>query len=702
MDNYSYLLVGESCPKECSCSKNNATYEVNCSNLQFNYIPKGIPNFTTHLDLSNNNISKITVTDMPCLPVLTHLDFSWNTMNIIDQNIFANTPELLSINLEHTRIQKGLNNATFRHTPKLVQLNLNYNSFNVMIIKDVVDGLNKTHFKSISLDFTGLSSCAMDIVKSFYNTSLEELSLRENGIYFDHLWDKVFTIYMPKLKYLDISYNIFGSNCLIFKDLLHRESSLEYLYMTDVIMYYAYIYSEIHIPANLKHVVMYRCILPGVLTIHVTLILTNVTKLDWSYSPCLQKVTAINCTNNLPTLKYIDIAGKDISDDMKIGSTCNMSGVQYLGLADNNYGVLFTRQKTQTFLSYFDGVLNLDLSMNAITKLYSGTLATQSKLEILSLTMNKLTDFEEDISHMKNLKYLHLSNNKFQCLSKSAVDMIVRAQQVTHSNLSVDMYQNPFQCSCNCLYFYQNIYSKKLKLYDQNSLSCKMHNTDQTAIPFSRIDEIVSKLSNQCHNKLWLYWYVIMLVGILSVQTIAALVYRFKYHVMYAWFKLGSKVRKKQMEKHEYTYDAFIAYNHKNFKWVRQELLKTLEEEAQDDRQFKFCIHHKDFLAGIPIVDNIIQALEKSRHAIFVVSDEALRSEWWEFELQMAHQVSLERSWNTIICVFLEEVSQDLLPSRIERIFNLFTCLKWPTSGKMKKKLFWRNLSKSLTHHKNY
>ncbi len=701
MDSYSHLLVGKPCPMPCSCSTYNATYEVNCANLQLSHIPKGIPICTTHLDLSNNNISNINFTDMPWLPVLTHLDISWNRMNSIDQNIFANTPEHLSINLEQNRIQKGLNNATFRHTPKLVQLNLNYNSLIVKIIKDVVDGLNKTHFKSICLDFTGLGSFAMDIVKSFFNTSLEELSLRQNGIYFDSLWDKVFTIYLPKLKYLDISNNIFGNNHLIFKDLLYRESSLQYFYMIDVIVYYAYFYSEVHIPANLNVVVMYGCTLPGVLTVHATLILTNVTTLDWSYSPCLQKVTAINCTNTLPTLKHLDIAGKDISDDMKIGSTCNMSGVKYLGLADNNYGVIFNRQKNQTFLSHFDGVLNLDLSLNAITKLYKGTLATQSKLEILSLTMNKLTEFEEDISHMKNLKYLHLSNNKFQCLSKSAVDMIVRAQQVTNGNLSVDMYQNPFQCSCNCLYFYQKIYSKKLKLYDQNNLFCIMYITDQTVMSFAHIDKIVSKLSSLCYNRLWLYCSFGMLVSILCGLTITTLLYRFKYHIMYAWFKLGSKVRKKQMGKHEFTYDAFIAYDKKNFKWVRQELFKTLEEEAPDDRQFKFCIHHKDFLAGIPIVDNIIQALEKSRHAIFVVSDEALRSEWWNFELQMALQVSLERRWNTIICVFLEKVSEDLIPSRIDRILNLFTCLKWPTSGKMKKKLFWQNLSKSLTHHKD-
>ncbi len=148
-----------------------------------------------------------------------------------------------------------------------------------------------------------------------------------------------------------------------------------------------------------------------------------------------------------------------------------------------------------------------------------------------------------------------------------------------------------------------------------------------------------------------------------------------------------------------YMYDAFICYNVTNYRWVRHQLFKNLEE---DTTEFKLCFHHQDFLAGVAIIDNITDALQKSRYAILVVSENSVASEWWRFELNMAHQMSLERQDNMIICVFLEDIATSKLPPVIGRILHLFTCMKWPASEEAKE-LFWvkinKVLSKDADHH---
>ena len=141
-------------------------------------------------------------------------------------------------------------------------------------------------------------------------------------------------------------------------------------------------------------------------------------------------------------------------------------------------------------------------------------------------------------------------------------------------------------------------------------------------------------------------------------------------------------------------YDAFICYDHNDLHFVRQQLLRTLEEEKGE---FTFCVHHRDFLPGAPIVDNITEALQNSRYAILVVTQNSVKSEWWRFELNMAHQMSIERQYNMIICVFLEDIPAEKLPLTIGRLLKLFTCLRWPVN-KNSRELFWIKLKKALKH----
>ncbi|CAE1281261.1 unnamed protein product [Acanthosepion pharaonis] len=65
-------------------------------------------------------------------------------------------------------------------------------------------------------------------------------------------------------------------------------------------------------------------------------------------------------------------------------------------------------------------------------------------------------------------------------------------------------------------------------------------------------------------------------------------------------------------------YDAFISFRSSKIDefWVLQTLFPKLENEMG----FKICVHFRDFLVGETISNNIIDAIEKSRRTILVVS----------------------------------------------------------------------------------
>ncbi len=182
------------------------------------------------------------------------------------------------------------------------------------------------------------------------------------------------------------------------------------------------------------------------------------------------------------------------------------------------------------------------------------------------------------------------------------------------------------------------------------------------------------------------------------IVTIASISFQLRYILMYLWHRMRFRAKlriRAEQAKVNFKYDAFICYNYADYPFVRHQLFKNLEE---DNQEFIICFHPRDFLPGAAIIDNITEAVNNSCFAILVVSKASVESEWWRFELNMIHQVSLERQNNMIICVFLQQIPADKLPPTIGRILSLFTCLQWPES-KDARDLFGIKLKKALLKH---
>ena len=83
-------------------------------------------------------------------------------------------------------------------------------------------------------------------------------------------------------------------------------------------------------------------------------------------------------------------------------------------------------------------------------------------------------------------------------------------------------------------------------------------------------------------------------------------------------------------------YDAFVAYSEEDLQWVTQQLIPQVEQGGEPNEKLCLCVHHRDFLPGIPIEENILQSIKESNKTILILSENFVKRPWCEFETRVA------------------------------------------------------------------
>ncbi|KAH3718771.1 hypothetical protein DPMN_061578, partial [Dreissena polymorpha] len=93
-------------------------------------------------------------------------------------------------------------------------------------------------------------------------------------------------------------------------------------------------------------------------------------------------------------------------------------------------------------------------------------------------------------------------------------------------------------------------------------------------------------------------------------------------------------------------YDVFISYSSDDLSWVKDVLLCRLENAG-----YRVCIDYKDFTPGLPIADNILDSIYRSRKTLVLLSRNFLRSMWGQFELQQALHRAVSQRQEVLIVI---------------------------------------------------
>ena len=115
---------------------------------------------------------------------------------------------------------------------------------------------------------------------------------------------------------------------------------------------------------------------------------------------------------------------------------------------------------------------------------------------------------------------------------------------------------------------------------------------------------------------------------------------------------------------HGFKYDVFLCAHDEASATAHDEILLPLENHC--DPPYKVCWHMRDFIVGVPITEQIVDAVQKSRKVIFIFTDHFMESRFCCLELEHTlHRLRMTRTRCLIPIALRNGVVPEQLKSRI-------------------------------------
>jgi len=385
--------------------------------------------------------------------------------------------------------------------------------------------------------------------------------------------------------------------------------------------------------------------------------------------------------------RFSCIAPDAFSITVKMGSI-----IKELILSGNKLGMQMKADVNGITFKDFVHLDKLNLANNGIKRLPTGIFSKLPNMNVLNLSQNSLRQIEFQFSHMKMLQVCDLSYNLLTTLESDTLQKFSALMET--SNLTISLLGNPIQCSCETYYFLQWISQHRKQLTNFVDYSCLYKGK---VVRFSNLTEIVLvDLNFQCSKQIAVIVSATLLGLVLILLSIAVCCYRYRWELRYFCLKLAQRSRQYQLLNDDvmFTYDAFVVYSNEDSDWVLEELIPHFED-CTDYQSFRLCVHERDFLPGEYIIGNIWSRMEDSRKVIMVISRNFARSNYCNYEIELARMLSVEKARNLLVPVMLENVKMEDMSDSLRWIVRKLTYIEWP-QWQPDREEFWRKLRETV------
>ncbi|KAK3103671.1 hypothetical protein FSP39_020896 [Pinctada imbricata] len=395
-----------------------------------------------------------------------------------------------------------------------------------------------------------------------------------------------------------------------------------------------------------------------------------------------------------------------------MGPICNATKLKHLDLSHNRC----SRISTYVF-EYQPNLETLWLNDNLIgdSNLFehenmNNIFANQSSLKVLNLTSNKfhwiprdmfwnlrnlrhlrldknrLSDWNFTVGHMNKIEIVNLSMNSILSLSDEGIDLI---NHCPSQNLRIDLSQNPLQCTCKTQRFveWMSKNSEKFLNIDSYRFDC----TEK-----QNLTETKNYLTKQCSS----YFSVILACSCLGMAFVCfilvVILYRYRFKLRY-WYYIKLKIDSTHvnpLDSRQYRFDAFISYADEDRSFAIEQMLENLEKKEG----LRLCIHHRDFMPGTSIIENISNAIHCSSKVVFVMTNSFLKSEWCMYEFQAAKaesQYSFSRQGSMMLFLMREKFLVRKIPNSIQTMLDNDTYIEYPVNSEDEPE-FWVTLARAI------
>ena len=337
-----------------------------------------------------------------------------------------------------------------------------------------------------------------------------------------------------------------------------------------------------------------------------------------------------------------------------------------------------------------DGQIELFLQSNNIREIPSyGYLENVTSLYLSHNQIERLD--EKTIDRLKRIQVLFIDSNKLTTLPRNIENV---------SFTKISLHHNFFRCDCKTKWMKQWLLREEAHVDNIENILCHSDHLQGKAISRLPDEEFVCLEGKNDKNQnlaeppaFEITAYT--LGGLLFVSLVAfAVGYKFRGEVkvfMYTHFNWHPFDRINDLDPNK-PYDAFISFSGNDYEWISNTLCLRLENH---DPPYKLCLHHRDFLVGAPIQQNIFDGIERSKRMIMILSKHFVRSEWCLLEFRAAHQKVLEDRINYLIIILFDDVDMAEVDDEIKLYMRTNTYLS------VKNKWFWEKLFYALPQNSN-
>ncbi|KAM5331285.1 toll-like receptor 4 [Glossophaga mutica] len=655
-------------------------------------LPEYFSNLTNleHLDLSNNNIRNICHTDVQVLhqmpPFKLSLDLSLNPLDFIQPGAFE------KIELRELTLRGNFNSTDVMKTciQGLTGLKINRLILGEFKNERVIPNFDKSALKGLCNltteefriaffdnfpeDDLGFFNCLANVSTiSLVNLRLDMLGAPPK----DFKWQKLklascYLKHFPRLELAFLKEFVFTNNKGIsFFTGIHLPF-LEFLDLSrnDLSFKGCCDHTDFG-TTRLKHLDLS---FNDVITMGANFLgLEQLEYLDFQHSN-LKQASDFSVFLSLKKLVYLDISYTNTQVVFR-GIFDGLVSLQVLKMAGNN----FEHDLLPNIFTDLTNLTFLDLSNCQLEQVSREAFGSLSKLRLLNMSHNNL--FSLDILPYKHLPLQILDYSFNHIVAAKSQEL----QYLPSSLVSLNLTQNEFACVCEHMSFLQWVQDHRTLLVGAEQMMCvkPLEMQGMSVLSFRNATCQMSKTIIS-----------VSVLSVLVVSVVAVLIYKFYFHLM---LLAGCK----KYGQGECTYDAFVIYSSQDEDWVRNELVKNLEEGVPP---FQLCLHYRDFIPGVAIAANIIQeGFHKSRKVIVVVSQHFIQSRWCIFEYEIAQTWQFLSSHAGIIFIVLQKLEKSLLRQQVElyRLLSRNTYLEWEDSI-LGRHIFWRRLRKALLDGKSW
>ena len=341
---------------------------------------------------------------------------------------------------------------------------------------------------------------------------------------------------------------------------------------------------------------------------------------------------------NGPYIGFENLTALDLSWNacyrMESNIFTSMTNVKYLNLSNNFLDASLNADKNGTTFETQNQLEYLDLSQNNLISLPKKIFKGLSGLKSLNLSGNRLKSISVDLSNMKKLGVLDLSNNNIETIDRSLQCDLERL-----GNLTLNLENNPLRCDCEHTEFVKWMTDSKISFVHRDLYTCDF-GKDLRYLSTAEVKKLYHDLQKIC-----VFYTPLIVIGTASLVLFLSIVggsmaYRYRWNLRYIYYFAKYKARGNENRRHGYEQiaadedqhlDVNVSYADEDFQFVIEKIYTELEV----NRGVRLYIRDRNAEAGEYICDNIFDAIENTKKTLIVMSKAYLRHKWCVFEMNM-------------------------------------------------------------------